>query len=580
MQKVYSVYNINMGNSNTTDQIKEKLDIVDFLKGYVTLIPSGKNFKAVCPFHKEKTPSFMVSPERQTWHCFGACNTGGDIFAFLMRYENIEFFEALKMLAEKTNIELRKIDPGVARQFGVLFEIHQSAKNYFVSLLAQNNTAMNYALGRGLASKTIDEFEIGLSPTAKDALTVFLINQKFQVDDILRSGLAIRSDRGGFYDRFRGRLMFPLYDHFGKVVGFTGRILPEYDDKQTAKYINSPETPIFKKSKLFYGFDKAKSEIRETKTAFLVEGQMDCLLSRQDGIKNVLATSGTALTEDHLTFLKRQADKLILCFDADEAGVNAIERAIDMAGAYEFEVSVVNLPEGLKDPADCVVQKPGELERVIKAATSAMEFYFKRYIKDDKSKNNIQIILKKISFLKSAIDKSRELKSLSERIGVSELDLREEYERIKNLNVSEDKVEAPLSSFNNSESNSINKDRRSLLAESLLRVAIMKNDTKIAEDAKEYLPPYYKEMLNAILNGKTTKELQNAIDLIALQPDTLLAHNQDDLIRELKLDYLISEKNKLASDIKRYELSGPQDELLETIKKLDLLSKQIHNLKN
>ncbi len=569
-----------MGNSNTTDQIKEKLDIVDFLKDYITLIPSGKNFKAVCPFHKEKTPSFMVSPERQSWHCFGACNTGGDIFAFLMRYENIEFFEALKMLAEKTNIELRRIDPGVARQFGVLYEIHQSAKNYYVREFEQNKSARNYALGRGLTEKTIAEFEIGLSGTSKDALTVFLINQKYQVDDILKSGLSIRSDRGGYYDRFRGRLMFPLYDHFGKVVGFTGRILPEFDNGESAKYLNSPETPIFKKSKLFYGFDKAKSAIRETKTAFLVEGQMDCLLSRQDGVNNVLATSGTALTEDHLTFLRRQADKLIFCFDADEAGGNAIERAIDLAGAHEFEVRVVSLPSGIKDPADCVTEKPGELLNLITNSISAMEFYFRRYIKDDNSKKNIQILLNKISFLKSAIDKSRELKALSERAGVSEVDLREEFERLKTQNISEEKNYNNTSDSSSNHPDSVIKDRRSLLAESLIRVAIIKSDIKIAEDAKSYLTPYYQEMVEAILTGKASKEVQSAIDLIAMRPDIELAHNQDDLLRELKLDFLLSEKTKLTIAIKKYEQIGPQDELLDAMKKLDLLSKQIHNLKN
>lgn len=567
-----------MANLDTTLQIKEKIDIVDFLKGYVTLIPAGKNFKAICPFHKEKTPSFMVSPDRQTWHCFGSCNTGGDIFAFLMRYENIEFFEALKILAEKAHIELRRIDPAVARQFGILYDINTTAKNFFVRELSQNDEALNYALGRGLTKKTIDEFEIGLATTERDALTVFLLNQGFQIDDVLRSGLAVRADRGGYFDRFRGRLMFPINDHFGKVVGFTGRILPKYDDGATGKYVNSPETPIFKKSKLFYGFDRAKAAIREAKTAFLVEGQMDCLLSHQDGVENVLATSGTALTEDHLIFLRRQAEKLILCFDADEAGGNAIERAIDLAGAHDFEVKVARLPKGTKDPADYVAANPGKLINRLAEAVPAMGFYFERYLSDGFPKKNIQIVLQKIRTLTSAIDRARELKALSELVGISELDLREEFDRLAIVKNSQEDYK--VSGGSDIPPGTSIKDRRSLLSESLIRLAIMNNDLKVAEGMSDYLPLYYQEMLSALTNGKADKELQKAIDMLSFQPEAALTHSREDLCRELKLEYLIDEKNRLATAIKGFENKGSSDDLLEAIKKFDLLSKQIHNLMN
>lgn len=569
-----------MGNSDTTLQIKEKLDIVDFLKDYLTLIPSGKNFKAVCPFHKEKTPSFMVSPDRQTWHCFGACNTGGDVFSFLMRYEDIEFFEALKILAERTQIELRKIDPAVARQFGVLYDIHVGAKNYFISEFSKNKEALNYILGRGLTNETIEKFEIGLAPIAKDALTVFLLKQGFHIDDILRSGIAVRSDHGGYYDRFRGRIMFPLLDHFGKVVAFTGRILPQYDDGTMAKYLNSPETPIFKKSKLFYGFDKAKSAIRESRTAFLVEGQMDLVLSHQDGVKNVLATSGTALTEDHLAFLRRVADKLILCFDADEAGGNAIERAIDMAASYEYEVKVVQLTGEAKDPADFIVANPGKLSRLLDEAVPAMEFYFSRYLSDGFPKKNIQLVLQKIRALKSSIDRARGLKSLSERVGISELNLREEFDR---LDIANDKKEdyKVSSDYNGAPDANINiKDRRSLLAESLIRLALINNDMKIVEEVKDYLPLYHQEIVGALISGGADVELQKTIDLLSFQPDFILTHSREDLCREIKLEYLIEEKSKLAAAIKVFEKNANSEGLEDVIKKFDLLSKQIHNLKN
>lgn len=563
--------------SDTAQQIKDKLDIVDFLKSYLTLIPAGKNFKAICPFHKEKTPSFIVSPDRQTWHCFGSCNTGGDIFTFLMRYENIEFFEALKALAEKAQIPLRQVDPSLARQFGVLYDIHVTAKNFYVTELTKNKDVLRYALGRGLTRGTVNEFELGCAPITRDALTVLLLKQGFQVDDILRSGLAIKGDRGGYYDRFRGRLMFPLCDHFGKVVGFTGRILPLYDDGSAAKYINSPETPIFKKSKLFYGFHKAKAAIRETKTAFLVEGQMDCLLALQDGVANVLATSGTAVTLDHLVFLRRQAQSLILCFDADEAGQNATERAIDMAGAHDFETKVLLLPHGAKDPAEYVAAHPGGLHNLLQEALPALDFYFAKYLSNGFQKKDIQIVLKKIRSLASAIDRARGLKKLADQTGISERDLREEFDRLDVASDTEDK-KTSQESVNLPETN--HKERRPLLAESLMRLALSKNDLKIAEEAREYLPPYYQKVLRALSGDTADQDLQKTINFLTLQSDFVLPHSAEDLTRELKLEYLKEEKSKLALTIRSFERNGNSNELEVAIKKFDLLSKQIHNLKS
>lgn len=567
-----------MTGDDTTKVIKEKLDIVDFLKSYLTLIPAGKNFKALCPFHKEKTPSFMVSADRQTWHCFGSCNTGGDIFTFLMRYENIEFFEALKALAEKAQVELRHVDPAVAREFGVLYDIHVTAKEFFRRLLSENEEVLRYALGRGLTKETINEFELGFAPMGRDTLTVFLLNQRFQVGDILRSGLAIRGDRGGYYDRFRGRLIFPLYDHFGKVVGFTGRILPLYDDDTTPKYINSPETPIFKKSKLFYGFHKAKQAIRETKTAFLVEGQMDFLLAMQDGVKNVLATSGTALTEDHLVFLRRQAETLFICFDADEAGGAAADRALQMAGAHDFETKVVELQDSAKDPAEYVVAHPGKLGGLLQGALSYTEFYFLRYLTGQFNKKNIQIVLQKIRTLASAIDRAQGLAELSNRVGIPERDLREEFDRLEASSViwKDEKASGEPEKVADIKP----KERRSLIAENLIRLALAKNDMKIAEDAREYLPLYYQEMLAAIVGGSADKELQKNIDFLALQSDFMLTHSTEDLCAELKLEYLIEEKGKLSQTITGLERSGKSTELENAIKKFDLLSREIHNLKN
>ena len=518
----------------------------------------------------------MVSPDRQTWHCFGACNTGGDIFTFLMRYENIEFFEALKMLAEKAGIELRRVDPAVARQFGVLYDLHTAAKNFYASALQAAPEVMNYSLSRGLTKETVAEFELGYAPNSRDALTVFLLKQGFSIADVERSGLALRGERGGYYDRFRGRLMFPLYDHFGKTVGFTGRILPAHESDAIAKYVNSPETPIFKKSKLFYGFHKSKSAIRESDRAFLVEGQMDLLLSWQDGIKNVLATSGTALTEDHLVFLRRHTGTLLLGFDHDEAGGNAIERAIDMAGQHDFDVKVVDLGEA-KDPADYVVAKPGHLAAALNDALPAMEFYYGRFVGAKPEKKGIRLALQKIRFLGSAIDRARWLHILSERAGIPEGALAEELDAISRKDAGgpdQNRVSSAETTIPSGPP-----DRRSRIAESMLRYALSAPDHGLLSEMRGYLPPPYQKLSDAIVSGTTDQSVESAIALLSLQSGVTLSHSKEDLCLELKLEYLKEQKFRMHETIRRYEHEGDNKKLEVALREFDILSKQIHNLK-
>ena len=369
--------------TSPVQEIKERLDIVDFIRSYIPLLPAGKNLKALCPFHKEKTPSFMVSPERQTWHCFGACGEGGDIFKFLMKYENLEFYEALKILAEKAGIELKKISPAEHKQFNVLYEINEAAKKFFVGQLAEgvNKEALKYLKDRGLKKETIEEFELGFSPASFDNLSHYLINLGFDVKDVERAGLNYKNDRGSYIDRFRERIMFPIYNHFGKVVGFSGRLLPHLEKPEIGKYVNSPETLIFNKSRLLYGFHKTKEAIRRLKSAVLVEGQMDFLMLYQEGVKNLAAASGTALTNEHLKTFKRLTDRLILFFDNDEAGLKAVERAIDLGISNDFNIRVLILKD-YKDPAEAAQKSPSSILELLEKTESATEFYFRRYLQD------------------------------------------------------------------------------------------------------------------------------------------------------------------------------------------------------
>lgn len=562
----------------TTQEIKSKLDIAEFLRGYITLIPAGKNFKAVCPFHKEKTPSFMVSPDRQTWHCFGSCNTGGDIFTFLMRYENIEFFEALKVLAEKAGIELKRADPAEQRQFGVLYDINNIAKNFFMDGLRASKTALTYIEKRGLKPETLHEFEIGFAPNKPDALTLHLIHKGVNVIDIERSGVAFKADRGGYMDRFRGRIMFPIANHFGKTVGFTGRVLPEFDTGTMGKYVNSPETAIFKKSKLLYGFFKTKHVIREMSSVLLVEGQMDFLMSYEDGIKNAVATSGTALTPDHLMVLRKYAETAVLCFDRDEAGFEAAERAIDLAHQFDFDTKVLLLPEPMKDPADVVEKSPGMLAELVKTALPAMQFYLERYLEHAQGKKQIREVLQKIKKLSSALDKNVWIKALSERTGFPEKDLVEEMEQIK-----AEPTITPRETTQSAQGEPVQlprvNTRRGMIAENLLGLAISKNNILGLEAQRQYFPPLYQRVYDALskVSGAADVAILALADTLSLKAGMELAHNEVTLVSELKREYLKERQDGLQKKILQAERTGDEITLASLVKEVDLLSKELHN---
>lgn len=567
--------------SDVSLEIKSKIDIVEFLKGYVTLLPAGKNYKAVCPFHKEKTPSFMVSPDRQSWHCFGSCQIGGDVFTFLMKYENIEFFEALRILAEKAGVELKRLNLAEHRQFGVLYDINNAAKDFFVKELETCEPAREYLKKRGLKIETIQEFCIGYAPNKSDALTIGLINKGFSVNDIEKSGLVFKTDRGSFVDRFRGRIMFPIFNHLGKATGFTGRILPELDTGAMGKYVNSPETAIFKKSKILYGFNKTKSAIKEAGEIFLVEGQMDFLMSWQDGVKNLASTSGTALTGEHLTAIKKYADRLVLSFDSDEAGMNAAEKAIDLAAASDLEVKIFLMPENIKDPAEIVQRQPGVLKEKILGAVPVMEFYFSRYLKEGAAKKNLRLVLAKIKNMPSPVDRSFWLKSLSSKIGFEEKTLAEEME---NISAPQTSVEQGV---NNPEEDSQASraarpdSRKDLITESLLSLAVARQNLGLVEPFVSTISPVYREAFKCL---KEKIEPQDAavaavVNLINLKAGLDLEYDPGDLAKELEAEHLKEEKLRLARSIKEAEDKGESLKLDELMRAFDEISKKIHNIK-
>src|SRR3989344_828998 len=423
--------------NDNVQQIKEKLNITDIISGYIRLTKAGVNYKALCPFHNEKSPSFMASPSRQSWHCFG-CGEGGDIFTFIQKIENIEFLEALKILADKAGIILERGDPKTRSEKDRLYEICEIATQFFTASL--NDTIANYLKSRGLNEETIKEWRLGYAPDSWQSLLYFLRAKGFREVEIEKSGLILRSPR--YHDRFRNRLMFPIFDNNGRSIAFSGRIMhdiiPSKTEKpDTGKYINSPETVLYSKGRILYGLNRAKFEVRKSNKIVLVEGQMDMLLPWQDGVKNIVATSGTALTEEQLLILKRLASDLVLAFDIDEAGFRATKRGVDLATELGFNISIIDLPGG-KDPADFVKNNPGKFADLVGIGEPILKYYFSQIFKkfskegtDIKPENKKLIALSLLSEIKripSSIERSNWIRELSLRIGVSENDLKEEME--------------------------------------------------------------------------------------------------------------------------------------------------------
>ncbi|MDD5221638.1 MAG: DNA primase, partial [Patescibacteria group bacterium] len=338
-----------LGMQNQIEEIKSRLDIIDVISEYVQLRQSGVNYRALCPFHTEKAPSFFVSPERQIWHCFGSCNEGGDIFEFIMKIENVDFPEALRILAKKAGVQLTKEDYRVTSQKTKLMDIMRVAAQFYHLVLQKSSLAekvREYLDGRGVKQETIKDFQLGFAPDRWDELVGFLNKKGVKMIEAEAAGLVMRSNKPlnnkqNYYDRFRNRIMFPINDLYGNPVGFTSRIVPWAETTETAKYVNTPETPIYNKSRVIYAFDKAKAAIKKEDAVIMVEGNMDVIACHQAGSKNVVASSGTALTADQVKLLKRYTNNLLLSFDVDLAGENATQRGIDVAMKAEMNIKVI-----------------------------------------------------------------------------------------------------------------------------------------------------------------------------------------------------------------------------------------------
>lgn len=359
------------------DEIKSRINIVDFIGKRVTLKKTGRNFKGLCPFHNEKTPSFIVSPERESWHCFG-CGKGGDIFSFVMEYEHVDFPEALEELAEVAGVKLtRRVgETPEAKLKQKIYEVNHLASEYYQYLLTDHTLgakARDYLKRRGVTDKSIKTFGLGYSPNSWDALSTYLKKKGYDAALLEKAGLTIkRTGSSGYYDRFRGRIMFTLKDHRGNVVGFSGRVLDP--TAKEAKYINTSETPVYVKGNVLYGLDVTKSAIQKENEAIVMEGELDLISSFQAGIGNVVAIKGSALTEGHVNLLRRYTEKLAFALDSDMAGDAASRRGIEIADRAGLDMRVVILPSG-KDPDEAVRENAAAVKKAIKGAIPIYDYF-------------------------------------------------------------------------------------------------------------------------------------------------------------------------------------------------------------
>lgn len=596
------------------EEIKNRLDIKDIVENYLKLEKTGTNYRAVCPFHSEKTPSFFVSSPKQIFKCFG-CGASGDIFKFVMLIENIEFPEALKILAEKAGVELKKFDFKKDSDRQRILEINQQASKFFQKQLESQSgkKAKEYLLSRSISEKSIEEWEVGYSPNKWNALQDFLNKKGVSDQEIEKSGLAIKGSKG-FYDRFRGRIMFPIFDINSQVVAFGGRIFekvageeegsPRSAAEAGAKYLNIPNTEVYDKSSILYGIDRAKKEAKEKDYFVLVEGYTDAIMAHQAGCKNAVATCGTALTDFHLRFLGRYTKNLKLCFDMDFAGESATKRGIDLAMGRGFDLKIIRLSHG-KDPAELIKENKDEWEKSVNGAVSIMDFYFQIALeKFDKEtvegkKAIAKIILPIIKKIFNKIEQGFWIQKLSKELRTDEKYIYEELKKIE---------KSPEIKNKEKEFIKEKKNNQQILENELLKILTNSPNLseKINDDIFDKISSSIKEIIEKI--KKTCSEKKDLSEIDKLKGDfseeeiekikTLsfefeleklgylggrgidnLEKEFDNILKEIQVLFLKERLSGLLDEIKIAEESGEKEKAENLLKDFNALSNKIEELK-
>jgi len=570
--------------SSPIDEIKNRLDIVEVVRGYIKLQKAGANYRAVCPFHSEKKPSFFVSPARQIWHCFGACSTGGDIFKFVMKIEGIEFGDALRILAQKAGVELKKQDPKLRTEKQRLYEISELACCFFEKQLEQSSggkESKDYLLSRKIKQESINKWRLGYAPDTWQGLSDFLFNKGYKNEEIEKAGLILKSEKTGkYYDRFRGRIMFPIFDFSSQPIGFGGRVLESRKHDEVAKYMNSPNTPLYDKSQTLYGLNKAGINIRKKDTCVLVEGYLDVIMANQAGFENVVATSGTALTSYQLKILKRYSDNLLTAFDMDIAGDSATKRGIDLAQSQGFSIKIVTMPEG-KDPADIVSEDVNKWQTLVEEAKSIHDFYFENTLsKFDKNilegkKRISKVLLPIIKRIPNKIEQSIWVQDLARILEVKEEDVLEELGKIRLDHLVEAKNAIE-------ESRPLAQKTRKELLEERLAVLVIKFPEKldlVKEEDFQLFSSQTKEIFNCLKENKQTDQI-NYLSLKAEveEIDPEAEKEFENCIKEIKTLIIKDKLDKISQEIKKAEQNKNIDKIQELVQQFNQYSKSWNDL--
>ena len=594
---------------NQIEEIKNNLDITEVISNYIDLKQLGSNFKARCPFHNEKTASFMVSKEKQIWHCFG-CDKGGDIISFLQEYEGISFREALTILAEKANIALPEYSGQKKEDYKRMYEINKLTSEFYEKKLKENNKVVKkvkeYLTNRKITEESIEKWQLGLSGESWDELYNYLKNKEYEEEEILKAGLILKKRDGqGYVDRFRKRLMFPLRDTQGRTVAFTSRTLVNiaYQEEEFGgKYINSPQTVIYDKSKILYGWSLAKDALRQKKYIIIVEGNMDAIAASQTKANNVLAVSGTALTKEQIKLIKRYTDNIIFAFDGDNAGSRAVLRGISLGWQEEMNLKVLILPAG-KDPADIIKENEDNWYRLLKDSLPVMDYYFQRILagvdleRADHKKIAVQKLLPIIKFLKNNIEQVHYLKILEKKLDIPLHILEKDLEKSKSF--------LENKQHNNSLYYEQKKRVRRSLIEKILSIAFYKKEfleKLIADIELEMIIEPWKTLYEKIIIYYTKyQNLDNFIEQAELNEeerkiwielsllgekdnfdinDKELQHNWELLVKRLKRDYLNKERDKLIQELKQAEISQEKELEDKLVHKINLINNRIQKVKN
>ncbi len=518
-----------MQNRDTVQEIKEKLSIIDVVQPYVKMARSGKYWKGCSPFNKEKTPSFFVSQDRGTYYCFSS-GQGGDMFTFIEKMEGVDFKGALKILADKAGVRIKAYDGGVDRSFiEKLRDANARAGQLFANSLTKETSAWKYAIERGLSEDTLIAWGIGYAPDQWRTLLEDLTKTGFSQKELLQSGLIKETDGkpGTFYDRFRNRLMFPIRDSAGRTVGFIGRTLSE---DEPAKYLNSPETQLFKKSEILFGIDRAKDAMRTRGYVLLVEGQMDVVHCHQAGFTNTVAISGTALSSSHIALMKRYTDNVVFMLDSDRAGLAATARAAKLALSCGMRVKAVMLPEG-KDPADILSEDTHGFSKRLTDAKSIVEFFLSTILQNEKDKHKQilateTIVIPLLGAIESPLERDHFIGVIATALGISLDAVRKSLSN--RISVGKDTIETHTSNMNEEAKENIPTSPVTKRAEALTAIALNYPDTKLSKRIED---EYTRIMKEPIGNTVSHQALFEAGIALGEQPAD---DASDDLIRSFE----------------------------------------------